>query len=72
VKKYLETDEFVTSYTEGLRAFLLNSFPEGQTAHIEDLMAWSATYADSVFQFVSNLPRTAPCKCELEPKKKKS
>jgi hypothetical protein len=65
MKKYLETDEFVTAYTDGLRAFLLSSFPEGKTAHIEDLTAWSATYADSVFQFVSSMPRTADkCKCD--------
>jgi hypothetical protein len=64
MKKYLETEEFVNAYTEGLRAFLLNSFPEGQTAHVEDLTAWTATYADSVFQFVSNLPHTKPCKCD--------
>jgi hypothetical protein len=63
MKKYLETDEFVNAYTEGLRAFLLNSFPEGKTAHLEDLMAWSANYADSVFQFVSNLPHSE-CKCQ--------
>lgn len=66
MKTYISTDEFVETYTSGLRAFLEKSFPDvaGETSHIEDLTAWTATYSDAIFQFVSNMPTKPRCKCE--------
>ena len=66
MKTYLSTDEFVEAYTKGLRAFLEKSFPdgEGKTSHIEDLMAWTATYGDAIFQFVAEMPSQPKCKCK--------
>ena len=62
----MAVDEFVTAYTEGLRAILVEAGFDKDESHIEDLTAASFTYSQSVFQFVSNLPYRKPCKCKKD------
>ena len=56
MKTYMTAEEFVNAYASGLLGALLGSFPAGQKAHLEDLLAWTATYGENSFQFVASMP----------------
>lgn len=56
MKTYMTVEEFVKAYASGLHGALLGSFKEGDKAHLEDLMAWTATYAENTYQFVASMP----------------
>ena len=67
IKTYMTVAEFVEAYASGLEATLSQSFRDGQPAHLEDLMAWTTTYSENAFQFVSALPtEPRPTKNEEE------
>jgi len=53
-KKFLTIEEFVKAYSEGLSAVLQGS--HGEQSHIEDLLASTSSYTESVYQFVSSMP----------------
>lgn len=57
MKPFMTAEDWVSSYAKGLLESLRTSFPNNMEGHIEDLSVWTATYSDSVYSFVSNLPR---------------
>jgi hypothetical protein len=56
MRTHMTLDEWVACYSRGLRDSLALSFGDSRIHHIEDLISWTATYADNVFHFVASMP----------------
>ena len=56
IKTFMTVPEFVKAYASGLESSLSQSFKNGQPAHLEDLMAWTTTYTETAFEFLTSMP----------------